>query len=79
MRCEARFAWVEVESVTFCLQLAHAMLPIISAAPSPHAKGGFHADERVTAAAAASFNQEVMSQHQVWGVRCEVWGVRCEV
>ncbi len=59
MRCEVRFAWVEVESVTFCIQLAHAMLPINSAAASSHTKGGFHADERVTATAAASFNQEV--------------------
>ncbi len=42
------------------VQLLHAMLPAaVSLGVSPLSSGGFYADERLTAAASASFNAEV--------------------
>jgi hypothetical protein len=45
--------------VTVDDQLLCAMLPAVSPGVLPLSSGGFYADERVTAEAAASFNAEV--------------------
>jgi hypothetical protein len=45
--------------MTVDAQLLYAMLPAASPGVSFLSSGGFYADERVTAAAAASFNTEV--------------------
>ncbi len=53
--------------MTVDAQLLYAMLPAVSPGVSSLSSGGFYADERVTAAAAASFNAEV-SLFVMWEV-----------